>query len=346
MLLRLSLAKTPKILAPHGYSISSNALIRRAVARVLQRRCNNVATPRQLPFGLRRQVAAFPRRDTSRRPKARTCPRTPRFRMTAGRPRGLSPHVNACYNGRVQNSGISFPQTLSVTEQEIKISGLTDAQKQFYLDFFDEMVRIYKSRQKPRVIIGIAGPTGAGKSVIAALLKVIADQQTLPFIFETLTIDAYHYPNEFLLSHASGDRPLKDVKGRYDTYDVKKLAGDLEKFVSGNEVSLPKYSRKLHDPVENSVTLAGKEVLLVVEGLWLLFEQAGWEMIRPFLDFVFFIESDREKAKASVVQRHVRGGRTCAEAMKYYDEVDARNFDLVVATRSRADKVMSPYYCI
>jgi putative kinase len=246
----------------------------------------------------------------------------------------------------MQNSGISFPETLSVTEQEINISDLTDARKQFYLDFFDEILHIYKSRQKPGVIIGIAGPTGAGKSVTAALLEVIAGQLSLPFIFETLTIDAYHYPNEFLLSHTSGDHPLKDVKGRYDTYDVKKLAGDLEKFVSGKEVSLPKYSRKLHDPVENSVTLAGKEILLVVEGLWLLFGQGRWEMIRPLLDFVFFIESDREKAKASVVQRHVRGGRTFAEAMKYYDEVDARNFGLVMATKGRADKVMPPYYSI
>jgi pantothenate kinase len=233
-----------------------------------------------------------------------------------------------------------------VTEQEIDISTLTDAQKQFYLNLFDEMAGIYRFKKIPRVIIGVAGPTGAGKSVITALFKEIAKQRTLPFLFETVSIDAYHYPNEFLSSHASGDQPLKEVKGRYDTYNVKKLAEDLKAFASGNEVSLPEYSRKLHNPVENTITIGCKEALLVVEGLWLLYEKDGWEMISPLLDSVFFIESDKEKSKESVVRRHVMGGRTYAEAEKYYNEVDGRNFDLVMATKSRANKVIPPYYSI
>jgi putative kinase len=246
----------------------------------------------------------------------------------------------------MQNSEICFPKALSVTEQEIDISALTDTQKHFYLDFFDEMVGIYRSRRKPRVIIGIAGPTGAGKSVITALFKAIAKQRTLPFAFEAVTLDAYHYPNEFLATHTSQDQPLKEVKGRYDTYNVKKLADDLKAFASGNEVSLPEYSRILHEPVEDSIPLAHSEALLVVEGLWLLYEKDGWEIIHPLLDFVFFIEADKEESKGSVVNRHVMGGRTYEDAVKFYDEVDGRNFDLVMATKSRANKVIPPYYSV
>lgn len=244
----------------------------------------------------------------------------------------------------MQNSEICFPKTLSVTEQEVDISAVTHQQKQFYLNLFDEIVGIYRSKKKPRVIIGIAGPTGAGKSVAAALFKVIADQLSLPFIFETITIDAYHYPNEYLLSHASGNEPLKNFKGRYDTYDVKKLADQLKEFASGNEVSFPKYSRKLHDPVENAITIARNEALLVVEGLWLLYDIHDWGLIGPLIDFVFFIESDKERAKESVVRRHMAGGRTYEEAVKYYDTVDSKNFDLVIATKNRANKVILPYY--
>ena len=39
-----------------------------------------------------------------------------------------------------------FPSSVSVTEQEIDISSLTDAQKKFYLDLFKEIVLLYQAK--------------------------------------------------------------------------------------------------------------------------------------------------------------------------------------------------------
>jgi pantothenate kinase len=241
---------------------------------------------------------------------------------------------------------IRFPATVRVTEQPVDISGFSQGQKDFYLNLFGEMVEIYRARNTPRVVIGIAGPTGAGKSVMAVLLKEIARQAGIPFGWESVTIDAYHYPNQFLLSHFSGGEPLKQVKGRFDTYDVPALVRDLKAFAAGENVSFPVYSRKLHDPVKNSIVVEAKNVLLVVEGLWLLYDQSGWEAIGPLLDFTFFIDSDKAKTQAPVIKRHMTGGRTFEDAARYYERVDGRNSDLVLTTKHKADKVIAPYYSV
>jgi hypothetical protein len=246
----------------------------------------------------------------------------------------------------MQNPELTFPAALLVTEQTIDISEFSQGQRSFYLSLFWETVAFYKSQNRPRVIIGIAGPTGAGKSVVAVLFKELAKQARLPFAFESVTIDAYHFHNHFLNSHFSGGEPLKKVKGRFDTYDVGALVSDLKDFSSGENVSFPIYSRKLHDPVENGVLVETKNALLIVEGLWLLYDQAGWEAVGPLLDFSFFIDSDKDRAKEPVIRRHLAGGRTLADAARYYELVDGRNSDLVLTTKHKADKVIPPYYLI
>ncbi len=241
---------------------------------------------------------------------------------------------------------IQFPASLLVTEQTIDISGFSETQKAFYLNLFREVLALYQTITKTRLVIGIAGPTGAGKSVIAVLFKEMAKQARLAFGFESITIDAYHHPNCFLNTHFSEGEPLKTVKGRFDTYEVHKLATDLQRFRSGQRVAFPIYSRKSHDPVANGVLIEAEHSLLIVEGLWLLYDQAGWETIQPLLDFSYFVDSESDRTSEPVIKRHMTGGRTRADALRHYDRVDGKNAELVRTTRLRANKVILPYYLI
>jgi pantothenate kinase len=244
----------------------------------------------------------------------------------------------------VDLSGLQFPLSLTVTEQVIDISGMTPAQREFYRRLFGEILAVQQSVAKPRVIVGLAGPTGAGKSVLAVLFKELARQAALPFAVEVVTIDAYHYPNCFLLSHFSEGAPLKQVKGRFDTYDVAALANDLAAFRAGAAVDFPAYSRKLHDPVPGSVRVGAPATLLLLEGLWLLSDCGEWSKIPPLLDYCYFIESDKERTREAVIKRHMTGGRTREDAARHYEEVDGRNSDLVMPSRHHADQVIPPYY--
>jgi pantothenate kinase len=98
--------------------------------------------------------------------------------------------------------------------------------------------------------------------------------------------------------------------------------------------------------VPAGIRLETKAALLVVEGLWLLSDFGVWGEVRPLLDFCYFIDSDPERTRSAVLQRHVTGGRTWESATKHYDEVDGRNADLVMQTRPKADQVIPPYYLV
>jgi pantothenate kinase len=246
----------------------------------------------------------------------------------------------------MQNGKLIFPTSLQVTDQSVDLSGLSASQRDFYLNLFSEILEIYQAAQKPRVVIGITGPTGAGKSVVAVLFKEFARLADIPFVLESITIDAYHFPNQFLLSHFSNGVSLKQVKGRFDTYDAKALARDIASFLSGEKVSFPTYSRKLHEPVKDGVVVESKNTLLIVEGLWLLYDKAGWDAIGPLLNYTIFIDADAVKAKDPVLKRHIAGGRTLEDASRHYEMVDARNSELVLTTKRKANKVIPAYYSI
>jgi putative kinase len=241
---------------------------------------------------------------------------------------------------------MEFPASLQVTEQPVDLSALSTRQKDFYANLFSEMVEIYQAKQKPRVVLGVAGPTGAGKSVVAVLFKELAKQVDLPFVLESITMDAYHFPNQFLLSHFAEGVSLKQVKGRFDTYDAAALARDLRAFSAGRRVSFPTYSRKLHEPVKDGIVVEAGRVLLIVEGLWLLYDRAGWENIGPLLDYSIFIEADVAGAREPVLRRHMMGGRTREDALRHYELVDASNSALVLTTKHKATQVIPAYYSI
>ncbi len=239
---------------------------------------------------------------------------------------------------------LKFPETVRVTDQKIDTSILNDEQRTKYVELFKQVIEIYESAQKPRAVIGLVGPTGSGKSVIAALFKQFAQQLALPFRFETIGIDAFHYPNSYLLSNKVSGKPLKNFKGRFDTYNVAKLSAALKDFKEGKTVSLPEYSRKTHDPVENNITISEQKTLLLVEGLWLLFNKNGWQYVRENLDYSFFLDAQKDVVRDSVIQRHMNGGRTANEASAYYDEVDTENFNLVMSTQREAQKIIPSYF--
>lgn len=234
---------------------------------------------------------------------------------------------------------VQFPPVVSVTDQDIDISSFTNIDRSYYLNFLQKIFDVYASKNIPRVVIGLVGVTGAGKSLTAALLDSLAAQIEKPFAFHTLGIDAYHFPNAHL-EKAS----LKGRKGAPDTYNVESLIADITRFRRGETVSFPRYSRVRHEPAPAAQVISDEHALLLVEGLWLLHDAQGWEMVRPLLDFSVFMEAGEQKTvRDRVVARHVRGGRSQREAAAYYESVDTHNSDSVLCTKAKADYVLASY---
>ncbi len=238
---------------------------------------------------------------------------------------------------------ITFPKKIIVTDQEIDVSKLSGEQKKFHIDLANEIISLYESKNAPRLTVGIVGPSGSGKSVSAVLLKEIFKQLQSPVRFEEIGLDGFTYPNSYLLSRQSGGRPLKAVKGRFDTFDAEKLLQRLLAFKGGSPVYFPAYSRTVHDPIEDVLHISDPNAILLVEGLWLLHEGEVWEKIRNAIDFTFFFDADKNVCKHNTTKRHERGGRNSDDASRQWEDNDSKNYDMVITEKARADKILNPW---
>jgi pantothenate kinase len=183
-----------------------------------------------------------------------------------------------------------------------------------------------------RIVIGIAGSPGAGKSTIAEQLV------------EALTPDAALLPLDGF--HLSQDRLFElDRRGRMgapDTFDLERFRASLVAVrrgfgATGQPVSIPGFDREREEPVPDALRVAPETSCVVVEGNYLLLETGGWERVAPLLDLTFFVDLDHEKRLERLVARHERYGKSPAEALAWALGPDETNAQAIEPTAARAD---------
>lgn len=127
-------------------------------------------------------------------------------------------------------------------------------------------------------------------------------------------------------------------KGRYDSFDIDHLKKDLENFRSGAELSFPLYSRKIHNPISNSILCSSKKTIIILEGLWLLYNEKPWNDLLSFYDFRMFIHAPDEVRKINTINRHINGHEHSAEeAEKFYNDSDLMNARTLLDNLSARD---------
>lgn len=170
--------------------------------------------------------------------------------------------------------------------------------------------------KKHRIAAFLAAPPAAGKSTLCCLLEKLSREIPGLTPVQCVGIDGFHYPQAYLDSHfidRGGEQiPLARIKGAPESYDVSKLRGLMENIGMDGQ-RWPKYDRRIHDPVENAVEI--REDILIVEGNWLLLDEAPWKDLE--CDFSVFLRKGSKDQLERIVQRKMMGG---------YDEATARDF--------------------
>jgi pantothenate kinase len=80
--------------------------------------------------------------------------------------------------------------------------------------------------------------------------------------------------------------------------------------------------------------------VVVTEGNYLLLDDGPWADVRPLLDEVWFLDLDEDLRIERLVARHVRHGRSPAQAREWALGPDQRNAERILATRDAADLVL------
>ena len=191
----------------------------------------------------------------------------------------------------------------------------------------------HSMRAPGRVIVGLAGLPGSGKSTLARSLVEELGSGSAPVEAVYIPMDGFHLSNSELER-----RGLTDVKGAPETFDVAGYAALLARLREGRVmVDAPEYDRVLHEAVPGRIVVPTPCAVVITEGNYLGLPGPEWSRVRGRLDALWFIDAAWDVVRPRLVDRHIGGGRTRADAEAWTDRVDAANAALVEQTAGRAD---------
>ncbi|MFJ6028711.1 nucleoside/nucleotide kinase family protein [Pseudarthrobacter sp. NPDC092424] len=184
-----------------------------------------------------------------------------------------------------------------------------------------------------RVLLGIAGAPGAGKSTAAQAIVSAMDGQAA-----LVGMDAFHLANDVLANHGSQSR-----KGAPDTFDPWGYAHLLRRLKCNQEpvVYAPIFDRHIEEPIGCAIPVGSNVPLIVTEGNYLLLDADGWREGKESIDQVWYLDTPDDERQRRLMRRHEAFGKPAGEAKAWALGSDQRNADIVEGSRERADLIIN-----
>ncbi|NLE97700.1 MAG: nucleoside/nucleotide kinase family protein [Propionibacterium sp.] len=191
--------------------------------------------------------------------------------------------------------------------------------------------RIAAAATTRRVIIGIAGPPGSGKSTVAELLVDALRARGVRAV--AVPMDGFHL-SDAVLEHLG----RMGRKGAPETFDVDGYVELLRRIRSGSARTIyaPGFERTLEQPIAAAIAVEPEAEVIVTEGNYLLLDDGGWREVAAELDECWYVDTADAPRRERLRRRHEEFGKSPEEAAGWVDDVDEPNADLVRSTRHRA----------
>lgn len=198
-----------------------------------------------------------------------------------------------------------------------------------------EVERVRTGNDSRRIMVGLVGPPGSGKSTIAGLLVTALADAAGPAVH--VPMDGFH------LSDAVLDRlGRRDRKGAVDTFDADGYLALLRRIAAApaRTVYAPSFDRSLEQPLAAGIAVDPAAAVVVTEGNYLLQPEPPWTAVRALLAAVWYCDLDDAIRRERLVTRHVGSGKTRDDARRWVAVVDEPNAAAVRARREAADALV------
>lgn len=199
-----------------------------------------------------------------------------------------------------------------------------------------QRVLTLRGRGEGRVLVGVVGEPGAGKSTLAAAVTEALTVQGVSCAL--VPMDGFHLSNGTLARRGTAER-----KGALDTFDgdgYVALLRRLRALAPPEVIHAPAYDRTIEESVAGAIEIGAGVQVVVTEGNYLLMTHAPWAAVAGLLDEVWFVTVDPDLRRERLLARHVRFGKEPEKAAAWVLEVDEPNAAQIRAGAERADLVV------
>jgi len=184
-----------------------------------------------------------------------------------------------------------------------------------------------------RLVVGLVGAPGSGKSTIAEQLKT--GLKAAGVFAGLVAMDGFHLSNAVL-----DELGRRNRKGAPDTFDVEGYLATLDRVRADGapQVFAPAYRRDLHESVAAGSIVSGTGVLLT-GGNSPALETRGWGAARERIDLLIHIDVPEEVLVLRLINRHEEFGKNPLAAGHWVRTVDLPNARLIATSVHRCDEV-------
>ena len=181
-----------------------------------------------------------------------------------------------------------------------------------------------------RMIIGIIGKPGGGKSTLSKYLLKGMD----PTLVSVVPMDGFHLSNKVLKELGRSDR-----RGAQDTFDVKGFTTLIEriKLDSADPIYYPIFDRSIEESIASQGVVYPSTRVVIVEGNYLMHDKDGWQEISPLLDQSWYAFLDEDLRISRLISRHIAFGKDPESAKAWAKGSDQVNAELIEIGVGRCD---------
>ncbi|EXJ94054.1 hypothetical protein A1O1_02447 [Capronia coronata CBS 617.96] len=197
------------------------------------------------------------------------------------------------------------------------------------------------AKQPGRLLVGIAGPPGCGKTTIAEhVVNLIngtpSSRKTCHA--QAVPMDGFHYTRRYLDTLPNREEAYlrRGAPWTFDVDAILKFVANLAETASlpaaeRPRILAPSFDHAVKDPKEDDIEISPDTSIVILDGNYLLLDEDKWRDISPLLDLKIFVNVDPEVARERVAKRHVAAGiePTLEKGLERFDRNDGLNGDLI-----------------